>query len=80
MANKKVTLMRYAKTEQGWKRGNIIVGKDGRVKIGRKPWPTIYSDQEIHTMLDGAGRAYNRMVILTALHTGFRDQELEFLK
>lgn len=41
--------------------------------------PTIYEPAEIRAMIEHAGRPFNRMLILTAISTGFRDQELTFL-
>ncbi len=32
MANKRVTLLRYAKTEHGWRRFPVVIGKTGKVR------------------------------------------------
>ncbi|MGH9542789.1 MAG: hypothetical protein ACRD2H_13025 [Terriglobales bacterium] len=42
-----------------------------------KKLPTIYEAAEIERMLAAAGSTYNRALILFAVSTGFRDQELQ---
>jgi len=32
VANKKVTLLRYCKTESGWRRFPVVIGKTGKVR------------------------------------------------
>ena len=32
MANRRVTLLRYCKTESGWRRYQVVIGKTGKVK------------------------------------------------
>jgi hypothetical protein len=32
MANRRVTLLRYCKTESGWRRFRVVIGKTGKMK------------------------------------------------
>jgi integrase len=44
MANKRTKLLRYAKTSEGWRRGNAIIGKTGKVK----PDYMLYKKQDLY--------------------------------